>query len=202
LGVTDGEIERVAEAYFGELGTFAYAGFRWANRELFDDALPTPLILWGLTPHGGCYGLTRVRQGQAPIVLLHPSLLGGREKLNPWHVPRSLLGPRFALDTLIHELMHVAQHHVHGGKKGPTSHDDPGWLAECRRLAPLLGLENAGTPEPNRPRRVRTEDGRSVVKRTCSGKLPFKAWAGFPRGVRRELGRMEYYRKPTLPWEE
>jgi len=98
------------EHYFGELGTFAYRAFAWANKTLFEGALPTPAIVWTLTPHGKCLGFTRAGD-RPPVVTLHPSILGGTELAEPWGISPDLLGHAYALDVLVHELMHVSVHY-------------------------------------------------------------------------------------------
>jgi hypothetical protein len=71
--------------------------------------LPWPHIIWALTPYGSCLGYS-YRAGP-PVIVLHPSLLGGTEKANPWQVPAGWLGWRFAADVLLHEAMHLSVIH-------------------------------------------------------------------------------------------
>ncbi len=86
LRVTDfSEAARlVAAECYGDLGEFGYQAFDWINAALFDGRLPTPLILWELTAHGACLGLTTSRPEAPPVIRLHPSLLGGPK---PWAIP-------------------------------------------------------------------------------------------------------------------
>src|SRR5207248_1169472 len=93
---------QIAAAIDGERGRFAYQGLDWINAALFAGQLPTPMILWGLTPHSHSLAFTRVG-GDLPLIVLHPSLLGGTEKVSPWGMNPDWLGPAFALDALIHE---------------------------------------------------------------------------------------------------
>jgi hypothetical protein len=199
-----------AECY-GDLGEFGYQAFDWINAALFDGYLPTPLILWELTAHGACLGLTTSRQAAPPVIRLHPSPLGGPAPwANPWRVSADQLGPAYALDVLIHECMHVEVAYLLGGANGPTSHNNPRWVGEAQRIGPLLGLQfragrsvtkrvpveggELGPSGKPKTRTVRvTEDGASV---------PFDAVAHFPRGVRQRLAdATDYYRANALPFD-
>jgi len=150
-------------------GMFAYQAFDYCNGTFFDGRLPTPFISWALTPHGHCLGLTG--HATPPYIQLHPGLLGvhthtfpdGREKTSNWSIPAAWLGPVYAFDVLLHECMHVAVMCLHGrghdsasggdggsprcpcgpSWKSGTSHNNPHWLAEVNRLAPLLGLPSS-----------------------------------------------------------
>src|SRR4051812_3269891 len=59
----------IARTYYGDRGTRAYDAFEAINRVYFAGALPWPQIIWALTAHGHCLGLTSA-QG-APIITLH-----------------------------------------------------------------------------------------------------------------------------------
>jgi hypothetical protein len=80
----------VAATYHGERGVRAYDAFACLNDRYFAGELPWPLITWALTAHGSCLGLTRA--DEAPVITLHPSLLRGREKPNPWSIRGGLGG--------------------------------------------------------------------------------------------------------------
>jgi hypothetical protein len=179
----------IAQTYYGDRGTRAYDLFEAINRLYFAGELPWPQIIWALTAHGHCLGLTSA-QG-APIITLHPSLLRGREKPNPWKIQPAWLGWRYAVDVLLHECIHVAVAHCYGGSTGPTSHNCPEWIAEVNRLAPMLGLPITATM--SRSRRVRDADGTSHVVRRCDGSVSFRAISTFPHGVRLELGTAAAY---------
>lgn len=200
----------VAVECYGDLGEFGYQAFDWINATLFDGRLPVPLILWELTAHGACLGLTTSRHGAPPVIRLHPSLLGGPAPwANPWRVPADQLGPAYALDVLIHECMHVAVAYLLGGANGPTSHNNPGWVGEAQRIGPLLGLQfragrsvtkrvpiaggDLGPSGKPKTRTVRvTEDGASVQ---------FRDIASFPHAVRACLTDAGgYYRANALPF--
>src|SRR5262245_624905 len=109
----EGELARAARllgVHHGgpRAGPFAYAGFDWVNQTFFDGKLPTPLILWSITPYGKCLGFTRADAvDPTPIVCLHPAVWAPVTE-DPWRVPTRWLGGRFALDVLLHECVHLA----------------------------------------------------------------------------------------------
>jgi hypothetical protein len=196
---------RLVATYFdGDHGQWAYNTFDAINAAYFEGRLPTPLIRWSLTPHGGCLGLTRATD--RPIVTLHPSLLGGTERVNPWDISPDWLGVAYAFDVLLHETIHVCQYVLHGGGTGPTSHNNDVWIAEINRIAPLLGLTGveAGLSKTIRvPIKgeftVRGKPATRVVRRS-EGNLPHEAVATFPYGVRRHQGTADaFYRANTTP---
>ena len=198
----------VAEHYYQDRGEWCYQAFAWINRTLFDDGLPLPLIVLGLTAHGACLAWTRsskiVKPDQTsaepdkpPVILMHPSLWGGTERDDPWSIPPDLLGPRWALDVLIHECIHVSVNYQLGGRsKGDSSHNNPEWIAEVNRIAPLIGLPDvrAAMSKPKR-------EGKKIVRR-CDGNIPFEAASRFPHPVRQLRGQLNYYRdRSSLPFE-
>jgi hypothetical protein len=172
------ELRRVARAAFGERGRWAYEAFDKVNAALFGGRLPVPWIQWAITPHAACLGWTDPR-GAVPVVTLHPSTLGGTESKTPWATPARRLGPAYAVDTLIHECMHVAL--ADRPRTGTTSHNCTEWIAEVNRIAPLLGFEGrvAG-------RSVTRREGKAV-RRVTEGNIPFRAVAGFRRDYRAHL---------------
>jgi hypothetical protein len=200
----------VVAHYFGRRGVFASQAFAHLNATYFAGALPQPLLLWALTPHGACLGATRVSTA-APIITLPPSLLGGSERANPWRIDPRWLGPAFACDVLLHECLHLAVHVHHGGPSGPTSHNSPEWVAELNRVAPLLGFPGFVAAR-SAPRRVAapetgTGDGRrrTVVQRlsdtSCGGApLGFRVVAGFPHALRIAFGQTQVYETNALPF--
>ncbi len=199
----DAACRLIARHFGGARGTWAYEAFDYINATLFAGELPTPLIVWTITPHGKCLGQTR--RGAAPVVTLHPSLLGGREKVNPWGIDPALLGVAYAYDVLIHECMHVSVEHRLGGAKGPTSHNNPQWIGEVNRIAPLIGLTI--TAERSKVKRVPIADeltttGKPATKvvRTSEGTIPFAAAATFPHAVRVLLGQTDWYEQNALPF--
>jgi hypothetical protein len=95
------------------------------------------------------------------VITLHPSLLGGTEKSDPWGIAPSFLGPRYAYDVLVHECIHLAIGQLRGGRRGPTSHNCDNWIAEVNRLAPLLGFHDvrAGRSKTVRPGKEKPRRG-------------------------------------------
>jgi hypothetical protein len=195
----------VARHYDGPRGLWAYDLFDAVNAAYFGGELPQPQIRWAITPHGGCLGLTHWGD-TPPVITLHPSLLGGTEKPNPWGVDPAWLGESYAFDVLLHEAIHVSQHYRLGGGIGPTSHNNTAWIAEVNRLAPLLGFAGV-TAGRSTSRRVpaegettRTGKPATRVVRASLGNLPHAAVARFPYGVRRHLGTADaHYRANTVP---
>jgi hypothetical protein len=195
----------VAERYGGKRLLKAYEAFDAINAALFGGRLPYPLIVWGLTPHGGCQGYLSVpaQDGLPPTIFLHQSLLGGSERPDPWGTPPAWLGWRYAYDVLIHECTHIHINYVLGGRgAGTSSHDCEAWVDECNRLAPLVGLPAI---RAGRTKVVRvavegplTKRGKQPTKpkRVCLGDVPMDALANFPGGVRVALGLADaYYRQ-------
>jgi hypothetical protein len=195
------EATRQVERYFwGSHGVFARRAFDYINAAYFGGRLPWTLLVWGITVHARCLGFTRSRGGEPPVITLHPSILGGTEKADPWGVSPRLLGECYAFDVVLHECIHVAVNYLLGGREGgDSSHNDPRWVAEVNRVAPLLGFDGveAGMKKPTR---VRTEGG-SKVQRVNTGNVPYDAVSRFPHGLRRFLGRLEFYERKRLPWE-
>jgi hypothetical protein len=106
----------VAHHYHGTQREWAYALFAQLNARLFDGQLTWPHIRRALTPYDACLGYSY--HAGLPVIVLHPSLLGGSEMKNPWRVPRAWLGWRFAADMLLHEAMHLSVVHRLGGWDG------------------------------------------------------------------------------------
>jgi hypothetical protein len=200
-------LKLVAKHFMRDRGRFAYEAFEFINAKYFGNALPYPLIVWALTAHGGCLGLTYVHSGEQPVILLHPSTLQGTEKSDPWGIDPRMLGWCFAFDVLVHECIHV---HIGWREGGWTnfrsSHNNPLWVAHVNRLAPLLGLP-AIRAAMTKVRRVAVEGklgprGKppTKVQRGTDGDIPFGAVKTFPRGVRVHLGLTDFYLKQELPF--
>jgi hypothetical protein len=199
----------VAEQCYGRKGVWAYEAFSFINDTYFAGRVPWPHILWGLTAHGGCvaWASTARDKSRPPIITLHPSLLRGSEKQDPWDIRPAWLGPSLAFDTLLHECIHVHIDYNLGGHDGRSSHDCPRWLRQVNRIAPLLGFQGirmGGTklkrvPIPGAPRTPRGKLATKVV-RVSLGNVPFKTAAGFPESLRRYLRQAEgYYGNDELP---
>jgi hypothetical protein len=199
----------VAEHCYGIKGVWAYETFAFINSTYFADRLPWPHIIWGLTAHGACIAWASTAQDHSrpPIINLHPSLLGGTEKVSPWGVPPSHLGQAYVFDALIHECVHIHIVHNLGGHDGPTSHNSPRWVRQVNRLAPLLGFDGvkAGVsktvrvPDPSAPLTTRGKVATRVVRGTV-GNIPFAVAAGFPYSLRAYFGKAEaHYSGNMLP---
>lgn len=185
----------VAERFFGPDCLWLHEAYDAANREFFAGELPQPFIYLSLTAHGRCLAWTASQREKLPVIALHPSVFGGSEKPDPWGVPPEWLGRRFAHDVLLHEMIHVSVNYRLGGRTGTTSHNDPAWIAEVNRLAPLIGFEGvqAGKSVTKRvPVDGAEPSGRgkrsSRVIRTTVGNVPFKCVAGFPQALRQHRG--------------
>jgi hypothetical protein len=194
------------------LGAFAYAAFDHINATHFAMKLPETLVLWDITEYGHCLGWTRAAADGPPIIKLHPAVVSPSsfdERI--WNMPRDWFGLAFAYDVLLHECVHVAVNYLHGGwemlagrRSYWTDHNNPIFIAECNRLAPMLGY--TGDPfTMKRPTRVVipgafTKRGRPKTKtvRIQAGSAP--DFEHFPHTL---PGRERRYLTQTLPfaWE-
>jgi hypothetical protein len=197
----------------GHLGDFAYAAFEHINAAFFAGRLPEPLILWDITNYGKCLGWTRSPQDGPPIIKLHPSLVmpvGTQSVAGGWKPPWGLsqLGHCYAYDVLLHETVHAAVEYLHGGVEAHpdfsskwTSHANPVWVAECNRIARIMGVDVAY--DMKRYRRVptggltKTGKPATKVEFSCDGPDPER----FPQNL---PGRVAFYRAKQLPffWEK
>jgi hypothetical protein len=134
------------------LGAFAYAAFDHINATHFAAKLPETLLLWDLTEYGHCLGWTRSAADGPPIIKLHPAVVSPAPRPpaladeSIWGFPPTWFGLAFAYDVLLHECVHVTVNYLHGGwetlstrRSYWTSHNNPVFVAECNRLAPMLG---------------------------------------------------------------
>jgi hypothetical protein len=169
-----GELSALCELYHRERGRFAYAAVAWAAAHVYDDALPVPLIQWALTPWGHCIGLTEACPDTVPVITLHPMIwTGGRQRQVPG-------GPRYTLDVIVHELLHLQVGYVRGaGGCGESSHDNPVWAEEVMRLSPRIGL---GPVQTAPTRRVHV-NGR-MLRRTPDGCLSMDELSRWPSSLR------------------
>lgn len=162
-----------------------------------------------MTAHGACiaWASTARDKSRPPIITLHPSLLEGKERPDPWCISPDWLGPSLVFDALIHECIHIHVEYNLGGHQGPTSHNDKRWLRQVNRIAPLLGFhgirmglsKTMRVPDPDAPRTLRGKMATRVI-RGCTGTVPFTVGAGFPGSLRRYLGQADtYYREQQLP---
>jgi len=199
----------VAAHCYGPKGTWAYHVYDFINANYFANRLPCPHIVWGLTLHGGCvaWASTVSDKSRPPIITLHPSLLGGSEKEDPWHIPPNFLGAALAFDTILHECIHIHITHNLGGQDGPTSHNCRRWIRQVNRIAPLLGFKgiHVGMSKtmrvPVEPPQYTARNKRVTrVVRRCVGSVPFRVGSGFPQAARMYLGQgSQFYTKDQLP---
>lgn len=196
----------ISRAADGAWGVWAYEAFDYINATFFSAELPTPFLLWTVTEWGGCLGST---QPSTPTVIrLHPGLRGFQgdpDKKTVWGYPRALLGLPFAYDTVLHECIHMSVAQRLGGARGPTSHNNPQWIAEVNRIAPMLGLNiSAGRSKlmrvPIQGQFTKTGKAATRVVRGTEGDIPFDAVARFPRAVRIYFGAIDWYLDKRLPF--
>jgi hypothetical protein len=100
----------------------------------------------------------------------------------------------------------IQQEHGGWGGEGESSHNNRFWIAEVNRLAPRLGMTLVAGR--NKPTRVPVEgalkpNGKTLttVKRVCTGDVPFKAAAGFPRQCRYYLAFPDWWQARHLRGE-
>jgi hypothetical protein len=188
----------VEEHFFSEKAKFARHAFDYINERFFHGQLPWTLILWGLTAHGKCLGQTVSNLRKPPVITLHPSLLGGTEKTNPWQVHPRHLGQCYAFDVVLHECMHVSVEYLLGGQQGgESSHNCPAWIAELNRIAPMLGFPEVKA-EMTKPARVK---GEAKVKRITKGNIPLDVISRFPYALRQHYRDLSFYEHCVLPWD-
>jgi hypothetical protein len=199
----------VAKHCYGAKGIWAHKVFDYISERYFGGRLPYPHIIWGLTPHGGCvaWASTISDNSRPPIITLHPSLLRGSEKENPWGITREWLGPAMVFDTILHECIHIHINCNLGGRMGSSSHNCKRWIRQVNRIAPLLGFQGVhmgiskAMRVPIEPPKF-TKRGKRVTRvvRGYFGNVPFTVGAGFPGSFRSYFGRAgDYYGNNHLP---
>jgi len=172
-----GQHRAASELLWDEAGIWAHDTFVVLNARYFDDAVPLRGVVWGLTPHGGRLGHTRVDPPWQGRITLHPALLDPHS--DAWGMAQ-FLGVGYAREVLLHEMIHV----LLVSRGGDHDHNTQAWCAEIMRLAPLLGLGSIKAA-PVQPRRV---DG-TVVRKELPGHLSRDTLAHFPHSLR----RLEWY---------
>ena len=133
-------------------------------------------------------------------------MFGFRELQNPWGIDTAWLGRRLVFDALLHETMHASVHYRLGGWEGESSHNNPQWIAEVNRIAPLLGFKDAfaGMQKPKRVpipgEKTKTGKPKTKVKKVTDGNIPFNTVASFPLGLRRHFKKAnQFYTRGRLP---
>lgn len=154
---------------------WAYDAFVHINRLYFGDQLPWPEIRWETTARVPWLGWCDPVKLETTVIHLHPQLLGSEGNDNPWGVPQTWLGERWAFDVLLHEAIHLRVAQLSGGRhRGSSPHDNQFWISEVNRLAPRLGFGDlvAG----------RLDD------RSSRSNVPFQQVELFPYGYRKLTG--------------
>ncbi len=145
-----------AETLFPIRGSWSFDAWSQINARFWYDSLTPGAILWGLTAgcdfgsynpnnnaitlHEALPGRDFAKQGEIDWVMANRD-----QALDSWGLAPSAFGIGTALGTLLHESMHQA-HHQQGiayplNRKGKTeAHHNHTWLAECQRIADLIGI--------------------------------------------------------------
>lgn len=211
----------VANHVYRGLGQFAYLAFDHINANYFEGKLPETLILWDLTEYGHSLGWCRSPEDGPPIIKLHPSLVypsmadkrGLPAELSTvFGYAAALFGWCFAYDVLLHECVHVSEGYLLGGyerllgvRSYWTCHNNPLWVAELNRIAPLLGYR--GDPFTMKlPKRVPVpgefgKRGKPKTKTVLAQDGDAPDLEHFPHNL---PGRDRFYlaRQLPFPWEE
>lgn len=169
-----------ARLLWGEAGEIAAAEFERLNREHFAGSIPPMPILVGLTPYGGCIGLTRAADWlDAPRISLAPEVFRGSH--------RTTGGRLQVADVLIHEMSHAAL--ILRGEN--SQHNAVPWCRLISDLSPaVLGHDIAARPVrtgrvPNPERDVNPKAPKTVVRRMPDpGCISQRALATWPHALR------------------
>ena len=154
----------------GGYGVWAYDTWAEHNAAFFNGELRPGGIAWGLTPHGYALGFYEPWRNH---ITLHSSIVA--PKGDAWGRGR-LLGPLFASDVLLHEMVHQAI--AKRGGKVEESHNSEAWASEIMRISVLLGLECQA--KPVKPRRI----GGQVKRAAEDGYISRAAMAAWPHSLR------------------
>ena len=117
-------------------GGWLYDTWAALNHDYFDGELEAIALIWGRI--GRTCRLSQFDPGLMRITL-HTSLLS---PLTSRDARYNVLDPLLAQDTLLHAMMHQAIYQRLGcdgcERARQTAHNNPAWVAEVRRIAPLL----------------------------------------------------------------
>ena len=125
-----------------ELAHPGYGGWlfdTWAslNIDYFESNLEPIAVIWGRI--GRTCRLSHFDPGMGRVTL-HTSLLS---PLTTNGYQYQILDPRLAQDALLHAMMHQAIYqglgHDGSARSRQTAHNNQAWIAEVKRIAPLLG---------------------------------------------------------------
>ena len=147
---------QAAETLFPVRGGWSFDAWQSINSRFWDSSLTPGAILWGLTAgcnfgsynpnnnaitlHEALPGQDFAKQGEVDWVMANRN-----QALDSWGLRPEAFGVGTALGTLLHESMHQS-HHQQGikyplNRKGETeAHHNHTWLAECERVASLIGI--------------------------------------------------------------
>ncbi|MEO6594589.1 MAG: hypothetical protein ABIP94_07535 [Planctomycetota bacterium] len=187
LGVTSNatDLRQASVALFGDAVAHLYPWLDRINDRVFDGRLRSNrALLIGLTTHGRFLGFYATDTGH---VTLHPSTLHPIGA-SVWGKPRKRYGLRFAVDVLLHELVHAWQHEVLGVDPrlelgGDSIHNTPSWCETIQMATERLSLPPIRA-EPVRVRRLPKGDGGNVVRRSRLGFLSRADIAAWPHSIR------------------
>jgi hypothetical protein len=147
-------LRQAAETLFPIRGAWAYNSWAAINQRFFNNQLTPGSILWGLTagcnfgsfnPNNNCITLHEALPGRdfAKQAKAHGEsdwVMANRDQhLASWNLNPDSFGIGTALGTLLHEAMHQA-HCQQGLRYGANGHHNTIWLAECQRVAVMIGL--------------------------------------------------------------
>ena len=152
---------QAADTLFPVRGAWSYDAWQAINARFWNDELTPGAILWGFTagcnfgsfnPSNNAITLHEALPGkdfaeQAKVRGDRDWVMADRDQtLNSWGLAPSYFGIGTALGTLLHETMHQA-HHQRGENYPPNrkgngveQHHNPVWVAECERIAALIGI--------------------------------------------------------------
>jgi hypothetical protein len=177
---------RLLDFYHGKKGGFVFAGYEWLNARVWDNTLPEPLLQWALTAYGHCLGFIEPSTQQPPVITLHPAIWDkshlSSDKGWAAQIPA---GPRFTLDVVLHELIHVEVAYLRGGwMGGKSSHDNPKWCDAIERAAErLCGTMLEMQPFKALPTKRIRKDGHQL-RRTPDRCLTMDECSRWPHSIR------------------
>lgn len=204
----------MAERYYGRQGLWLCDLFEAVNEQLFLGELPYPHICIELTAWGHCLGYSAfpiLHPDREPTILIHPTLFGTRsasKTAGPWGIPARWLGRSFVADVMVHECMHLSCRYRLRLSREAESHNNPSWIAEVNRLAPLIGFEDVRA-DMSKVRRMPidgplTKRGKQPTKpmRVTDGNIPYDIAARFPDSLRvhRQIAA-DWYMSGNIPVE-
>jgi hypothetical protein len=195
---TADELGSLCTLYHAEKGAFAYRAYEWLNDIVFDGRLPVPLMQWALTAYGHCLGQTMPKPEQQPVITLHPAIWR-RSWTNDAHGWAASItpGPRYTLDVVLHELIHVEVEYLLAGHHGKSSHDNPEWCGAIERASKRLAGTMLELPRFKAQPTKRIRQNRRQLRRTPEGCISMNDCCHWPESLRES----SYYGAREVPWE-